>query len=105
MKRVSGDILILGVAGKMGPTLARMVVRATEQAGIRRRVIGVSRFSNPEEEKKLNASGIENIKADLLDPDQLHRLPDAPNIIYMAARKFGSTGDEPLTWAMNALLP
>ena len=108
MRRVRGDVIILGVAGKMGPTLARMVVRAAAAAdggtGFRR-VIGVSRFSNPAEESKLNAHGIETIRADLLDPDQLRRLPDAPNVIYMAARKFGSTGDEPLTWAMNAVLP
>src|SRR5439155_10868184 len=81
LKRVAGDILILGVAGKMGPTLARMVVRASEQAGAKRHVIGVSRFSNPDEEKKLNACGVQTIKADLLDPEQLRALPDAPNVI------------------------
>ncbi len=109
MKRVKGDILILGVAGKMGPTLARMLVRASLAADgsprSPRKIIGVSRFSNASEETKLNQLGIQTIKADLLDPEQLKRLPDAPNIIYMAARKFGSTGDEPLTWAMNAVLP
>ncbi len=105
MSRIKGDILILGVAGKMGPTLAHMVVRATEQAGVKRRVIGVSRFSNPAEESKLNQWDVETIKADLLDPDQLKGIPEAPNVIYMAARKFGSTGDEPFTWAMNSVLP
>jgi nucleoside-diphosphate-sugar epimerase len=107
LKRINGDILILGVAGKMGPTLARMMQRAMVADGSQRtrKVIGVSRFSNPAEEKKLNDHGIQTIKADLLDPEQLRKLPDAPNIIYMAARKFGSTGDEPLTWAMNAVLP
>jgi nucleoside-diphosphate-sugar epimerase len=108
MKRVPGDILILGVAGKMGPTLARMVQRAIVAADgspRSRSVIGVARFSNREEERKLNACGVQTIKADLLDPQQLRHLPDAPNVIYMAARKFGSTGDEPLTWAMNAVLP
>ena len=105
MRRIKGDILILGIAGKMGPTLGRMVVRASDQANVKRRVIGVSRFSNPADGSRLNEHGIETIKADLLDPDQLKQLPEAPNIIYMAARKFGSTGDEPLTWAMNAVLP
>jgi len=105
MRRIKGDILILGVAGKMGPTLARMTLRASAEAGQKRRVIGVARFSNPEDETKLKGFGLETMKADLLDPDQLRKLPDAPNVTYMAARKFGSTGDEPLTWAMNALLP
>jgi nucleoside-diphosphate-sugar epimerase len=108
LRKVQGDILILGVAGKMGPTLARMVVRASLAADSKpqsRRVVGVSRFSNAADESKLNEFGVETIKADLLDPEQLRKLPDAPNIIYMAARKFGSTGDEPMTWAMNAVLP
>jgi nucleoside-diphosphate-sugar epimerase len=108
IKRIKGDILILGVAGKMGPTLARMLVRAALAADgspRSRKIIGVSRFSNPSEESKLKQHGIETIKADLLDPDQLKRVPEAPNVIYMAARKFGSTGDEPFTWAMNAVLP
>ena len=101
-----GDVIVLGVAGKMGPTLARMVVRAAQAAGgAKRRVIGVARFSNPDEQRKLDGWGIETIKADLLDRAALERLPDAPNVIYMAGMKFGSTNQEPLTWAMNAYLP
>jgi hypothetical protein len=105
MGQIGGDMLILGVAGKMGPTLARMAIRASEAAGVKRRVIGVSRFSNPEEQSKLQSLGAETIKADLLDQSQLDRLPDAPNIVYMAGMKFGSTGNESLTWAMNTYLP
>jgi nucleoside-diphosphate-sugar epimerase len=105
MRRVDGDILILGVAGKMGPTLARMARRAADAAGASRRVIGVSRFSSPAQQAVLEQHGVETIRCDLLDERSLEQLPDAPNVIFMAGRKFGSTGDEPLTWAMNAYLP
>src|SRR4051812_47020639 len=109
-KRVPGDVLILGVAGKMGPTLARMAQRAIVAAdasprGKARKIIGVARFSKPEHQSELEKHGIETIKADLLDQKQLDDLPDAPNVIYMPAMKFGSTGQEALTWAMNTYLP
>ena len=103
--KIEGDILVLGVAGKMGPTLARMAKRASEQAGINRRVIGVARFSNPAERQKLDDCGIETIKADLLDNQAVAELPDATNVVFMAGMKFGSTGSEALTWAMNAVVP
>jgi len=105
MGNMKGDLIVLGVAGKMGPTLARMAKRASDAAGVKRRVIGVSRFSNADEETRLQAHGIETIKADLLDQAALDRLPDAPNILYMAGMKFGATGKEALTWAMNTYLP
>jgi nucleoside-diphosphate-sugar epimerase len=111
-KRIDGDVLILGVAGKMGPTLARMAKRAlvaadaSPRGGARpRKVIGVARFSNPATQAEFEKHGIETIKADLLDQKQLDKLPDAPNVIYMPAMKFGSTGQEALTWAMNTYLP
>jgi nucleoside-diphosphate-sugar epimerase len=99
------DLLILGVGGKMGPTLARMAKRASEGAGIRRRVIGVSRFSSHECERQLQAWGVETIRCDLLNRKSLLDLPDVANIVYMAGMKFGSTGQESLTWAMNSFLP
>ncbi len=105
MRRVDGDVLVLGVAGKMGPTLARMARRALDSVAASRRVIGVSRFSSPAQQDALERHGIETIRCDLLDEDALARLPDAANVIFMAGRKFGSTGDAPLTWAMNAHLP
>jgi len=101
----AGDVLVLGVAGKMGPTLARMARRAIDAAGGSGRVIGVARFSSPGQQAALEQHGIETIRCDLLDEDALARLPDAANVIFMAGRKFGSTGNEPLTWAMNAHLP
>ena len=105
MRQLDGDVIVLGVAGKMGPTLARMARRATELAGVRRRIIGVSRFASPAHEDELRRHGVETIRCDLLDERAVADLPDARNVIFMAGRKFGSTGDEPLTWAMNTYLP
>jgi nucleoside-diphosphate-sugar epimerase len=101
LEGVPGDIMVLGVGGKMGPTLARMATRAAPQ----RRVIGVARFSEPGLRERLQADGVECIAADLLSRDALAHLPDAPNIVFMAGRKFGSTGSEWQTWAMNAHVP
>lgn len=105
LAKLDGDLVILGVAGKMGPTLARMARRATEQAGVKRRIIGVARFSESRLEGQLQASGVETIRCDLLDAVQLAKLPDAPNVIAMFGMKFGSTGQEARTWAMNCLAP
>lgn len=105
LAKVDGDLLILGVAGKMGPTLARMTIRASQEAGTKRKIIGVARFSRPEHQSALEQLGVETIRADLLDRKQLEGLPDAPNVIYMPAMKFGSTNQEALTWAMNTYLP
>jgi len=105
MRRMEGDLIVLGVGGKIGPTLARMARRASDAAGVRRRVIGVSRFSKGEVPARLEAQGIETIACDLLDRGQLDRLPDVPNVLYLAAMKFGSTGQEDTTWAMNVYLP
>ncbi len=105
LSRIDGDVIVLGVAGKMGPSLAAMVKRASDVAGVKRQIIGVSRFSSASAQDALEVQGIQTIRADLLDADQLSRLPDAPNVIYMAGMKFGSTNQEALTWAMNAYLP
>jgi nucleoside-diphosphate-sugar epimerase len=102
---LDGDILVLGVGGKMGPTLARMAKRASQLAGVKRRVIGVSRFSSSELVGRLHAWDIETIRCDLLSPESLAQLPEAANVVYMAGMKFGSTGQESLTWAMNSFLP
>ncbi len=105
MKKIEGDLMFLGVGGKMGPTLVRMAKRADEEAGQQRRIIGVSRFSEKHQERKLKDWGIETITCDMLEPGALAQLPEVPNIIFMAGRKFGSTGQEWLTWAMNTYLP
>jgi len=105
LSRLPGDILVLGIAGKMGPSLARMIQRASEAAGTKRRVIGVSRFGSDQAAAQLESHGIKTIRCDLLDEQALNKLPDAPNVLYLAGMKFGSTGNEPLTWAMNTYLP
>ena len=105
LSRLDGDLLVLGAAGKMGPTLARMARRASDAAGVRRRVFAVSRFSAPGGEARLRAHGVETIRCDLLDPQQLAALPEVPNVLALAVMKFGATGQEALTWAMNCHLP
>ena len=105
MRRLHGDIILLGAAGKIGPSLARMARRASDLAGVRRRIIGVSRFSAPEEQARFHAHGIETIRCDLLDEPVVAQLPPAANVIYLAGLKFGSTEDATRTWAMNAYLP
>jgi nucleoside-diphosphate-sugar epimerase len=104
LSRLDGDLVVLGAAGKMGPTLARMARRAFDAAGARRRVIGVARFSSGDVAGRLHAHGVETVRCDLLDRDQVDRLPDAANVVAMAGMKFGATGQEALTWAMNAHL-
>ena len=101
LARVDGDIMILGVAGKMGPTLAGLAKAASPG----RRVIGVARFSEPGMKEWLRARGVETINCDLLDESALRALPQAPNVIFMAGRKFGAEGDLALTWAMNSHVP
>ena len=101
LRKVDGDIMILGVAGKMGPTLAGLAKAALPD----RRIIGVARFSEPGVENWLKARGIETIHCDLLDEAAIKALPNAPNVVFMAGRKFGAEGDLSLTWAMNAHVP
>jgi len=105
MQALEGDIILLGVAGKMGPGMARLAKQATDMAGAKRRIMGVSRFSEQGTQAELEAEGIETIAADLLNEDHMAALPDAPNVIYLAGTKFGTTGKEPFTWAMNSYLP
>jgi nucleoside-diphosphate-sugar epimerase len=105
MAKLEGPLLILGAGGKMGPTLAARAMLAMKKAGSSNRVIAVSRFSDPAGRAWLDGLGVETIACDLLAPGALESLPDSPNVIFMAARKFGSTGSPWLTWSANALLP
>ncbi len=98
---LDGAIMILGVGGKMGPTLARLAKRAAPE----KTVIGVARYSETGIRDRLDSWGVETIKADLLDREALKDLPKPKNIIFMAGRKFGSSGSEELTWAMNVHCP
>ena len=105
MSRMQGDLLLLGVGGKMGPSLARLAKRAADQAGVVRRIIGVARFSSAGLARQLNQAGVETITCDLLEDGAWRKLPDVPNVVYLVGMKFGTTGQEPLTWAMNAYVP
>ncbi len=98
---LNGDIMVLGVGGKMGPTLARLAKRAAPS----KTIFGVARFSEPGLREKLERQGIKTIQADLLDRRSLAELPEVENVVFMAGRKFGSTGSESLTWAMNTFMP
>ena len=101
LRKVDGDIMILGVAGKMGPTLAGLAKAAVPD----RRIIGVARFSDAGVKDWLEARGVETINCDLLDEAAIKALPKIPNIVFMAGRKFGAEGDLSLTWAMNSHVP
>lgn len=103
--RLEGDIMILGVGGKMGPDLARLAKQAVDKSGIKKRILGVARFSEPSLKEHLSQQGIETITADLLNDEQLQALPDVKNVLYLAGQKFGTSGKESFTWAMNAYLP
>ncbi len=105
MADLDGDMLILGAGGKMGPSLALLARRAADQAKVQKRIIAVSRFSDHILRQQLERQGVETISLDLLDSGALAKLPDVPNVIFMAARKFGTTGSAHLTWAMNTFLP
>jgi nucleoside-diphosphate-sugar epimerase len=102
LEACAGDVLILGAGGKMGPTLARMVRRAARDD---RRVIAVSRWSSHAAERALNHAGVETLACDLLERRAVESLPDAPNVIFMAGQKFGTTRAPAMTWAMNVLVP
>ena len=107
VKKLDGDVLVLGAGGKMGPTLCLLLQNALREAGMDQqiKVMAVSRFSDPLAVQLLRENGVQIISSDLLAPGALEALPDAPNIIYMAGRKFGTDGQEYLTWAMNTWLP
>lgn len=105
MKKIRGDIMILGAGGKMGPTLCVLAKNAARRAGVDKRIIAVSRGSDPIAAQLMRDNGVEVIAADLLDRAQLEALPETENVIFMAGLKFGTDGNEWRTWAMNATLP
>jgi len=101
MKNLEGDLMILGAGGKIGPTLTRLAKRAVDAAGVQKEIYAVDVMQLPE----LQAEGIKTITCDLLDLKEVDQLPRVANVIFMAGRKFGSTGNEPLTWAINVIVP
>ena len=103
---MTGDVIVLGASGKMGPTLARMLRRGMDALHQpTRRVIAVARFSDAASEAKLRAHGVETIACDLLDRDAVAALPYAPNVIFMVGQKFGTSDSPELTWVVNTIVP
>jgi nucleoside-diphosphate-sugar epimerase len=104
---VPGDVVVLGAGGKMGPTLARMAMRAFRRAPsvTHRRVVAVSRFTSNTAERVLREAGVETVHCDLLDRESVARLPDAPNVIFMAGQKFGTREAPSRTWMLNVVAP
>jgi nucleoside-diphosphate-sugar epimerase len=105
VKKIDGDIMVLGAGGKIGPSICRLAKQAIERAGLDKRVIAVSRFSEEGLTAQLNAEGIETITANILDDHHLQSLPEVENVLYLAGTKFGTSNNEPYTWAMNTYLP
>ncbi len=105
ISKTDGDFMFLGVAGKIGPSLAVMAKRACDKAGLKKRFFGVSRFSSDKARVELEKNGIETISGDLLDIEFLNKLPKTTNVFFLAGMKFGSEDNLPLTWAVNSYLP
>ena len=102
---VDGDLIFLGIAGKIGLSLARMAKRSCDEAGIKKKIIGVSQFSSGDQREKIEKAGIETIKGDLLDIDFIRKLPKLKNVFFLAGMKFGSADNLSLTWAVNSYMP
>jgi len=105
VRRIEGDLIILGAGGKMGPSLARRIKRAVVAVGSSSRVVAISRFSSADLVRDLSRDGIGVVPCDLLDRDQVARLPHCPNVLFLSGRKFGSTGRPDVTWATNTIVP
>ncbi|MVZ60700.1 epimerase [Sphingobacterium humi] len=105
VKQIEGDIMLLGIAGKMGVSMGKLLVDALRAVGKDNKVYGVSRFSDPKAKAQVEESGVIAIACDLLNDAELFNLPEVPNVIYLAGHKFGTVGNEDFTWAMNTYLP
>ena len=102
---LDGDLMFLGIGGKIGPTLAKMAKRACGLAGVNKRIYGVSLFSSEKQHEQIKEMGIETIQGDLLDPAFISSLPKVKNIFFLAGMKFGSEENISLTWAVNSFMP
>ena len=98
-KQLAGDVIIVGANGKIGPSLARMAKRAVDASCVSRRVLAVDLNAMPE----LAAAGLETIQCNMLDQEDVAKLPKVANVMYMVGRKFGSTGSESMTWGVNGI--
>lgn len=105
LSKIEGDFIFLGIGGKMGPSMAKLLIDGLKKLGLSRKVYGVSRFSDIAGRQYLEDLGVETISCDLLDDEALQKLPEVKNVIYLAGFKFGAVGKEDFTWAMNSYLP
>ncbi|GAA2673159.1 NAD(P)-dependent oxidoreductase [Nonomuraea recticatena] len=102
LARLDGDIMILGAGGKLGPSLVRLALNATKGS---RRVVAVSRFSEPGLAEDLAREGATVVSADVADEQALRDLPDVENVVFLVGAKFGTQGAEHATWFTNSYLP
>lgn len=110
LRSCAGDVIVLGAGGKMGPSLCRMLQRAVDELGDKRRIIAVSRFAGSDHPSLAypgvaGSERIATLSRDLTSPEAVAAIPLAPNVIYMAGQKFGTSDDPASTWAMNASVP
>jgi nucleoside-diphosphate-sugar epimerase len=105
IRQVRSPLLVLGAGGKMGPTLAALAWRAAAAAGHKLRVIAVSRFNNSASRQWLESSGVQTIACDLFKRDEIARLPDAGDLLFLVGVKFGTSQNPSLTWATNTIIP
>jgi nucleoside-diphosphate-sugar epimerase len=101
LRKTEGDAVVLGAGGKMGPTLAMMLKKAAPE----KNVYAVSRFNDKQVRGRMEERGVKIVEADLLDESAYDRLPEVPNVFFLAGMKFGASSNEPLTWAMNVHVP
>ncbi len=105
IRQVRSPLLVLGAGGKMGPTLAALACRAAAAVGHKLHVIAVSRFNNSAARGWLEERGVATIACDLFKRDDVARLPDAGDVLYLVGVKFGTSQNPSLTWAANAIIP
>src|SRR5690606_37737932 len=101
IKNIDADIMLLGIGGKMGPSMGKLAAAAVKEAGINKRIIGVSRFSDVKAREELEKAGIETIVCDLLNDEELSSLSEVKIVIYLAGHKFGTVEQEGFKWAIT----
>jgi len=105
VRTLSSPLVVLGAGGKMGPTLAVLARRAAEAARHPLEVVAVSRFGDGKARAWLEERGVQTRSCDLLDREQVSRLPESENVVYLVGLKFGTSEDPASTWAVNTLVP
>ena len=105
-RRSTGDVVVLGAGGKMGPSLARRVRRALRRgrrAAARRSPSPAS--PSPAVAAALERDGIETIAVRPARPGAGRAPARRPERPLPRRPKFGSSGRPDLTWAQNVVVP